>query len=88
MHPYKNHPIYAIAVSEPGKLWHSKGLIFPVDLNSTVEIKRLESFDLNFRTKKEAEAHALKLCRAWIDAQPSESEGGDQVPKRSSTEVA
>jgi len=88
MQPYKNHPIYAIGVSQPGKLWHPKGLIFPTDLNATLEIKRLELFDLSFRTEKEAEAHALKLCRAWIDAQPAESERGDSVPERSSTEVA
>ena len=33
------------------------------------EIKRLESPDLTFTTKKKAEEHALKLCRTWIDEQ-------------------
>ncbi|MGH7829702.1 MAG: hypothetical protein ACREP8_05945, partial [Candidatus Binatia bacterium] len=68
--------IYGIAVSEPGKQWRPKGLIFPTDPNSTVEIKRLEPADVTFRTKKEAEEHALKLCRAWIDEQKPESGSG------------
>ncbi len=76
MQPYKNHPIYGIAVSEPGKLWRPKGLIFAADLNSTLEIKRLEPADLTFATKKEAEEHALELCRAWIDGQESEPKSG------------
>jgi hypothetical protein len=73
--PYKKHPIYGIAVSEPGKLWRPKGLVFATDLNSTLEIKRLEPSGLTFGTKKEAEEHALKLCKAWID----EQESGDKV---------
>jgi hypothetical protein len=76
MPPYKNHPVYGIAVSEPGKLWRPKGLIFSTDLNSTLEIKRVEPSDLTFRTKKEAEDHALELCRAWIDGQESHSGSG------------
>jgi hypothetical protein len=72
MKPYKQHPIYGIAVSEPGRLWRPKGLVFATDLNCTLEIKRLEPADLTFRTKKKAEEHALKLCKAWIDAQESE----------------
>lgn len=76
MRPYKNHPIYGIAVSEPEKLWRPKGLIFATDLNSTLEIKRLEPADLTFTTKKEAEEHALELCRVWIDGQESEPKSG------------
>jgi hypothetical protein len=72
MRLYKNHPIYGIAVSEPGKRWHPKGLIFATDLNATLEITRLEPADLTYTTKKEAEEHALELCRAWIDGQESE----------------
>jgi hypothetical protein len=87
MQPYKNHPVYGIGVSQPGKLWHPKGLIFSADPNGTSMIKRLEHFDLSFKTEKEAEAHALKLCRAWIDAQPGEPERGKSVPERSSTEL-
>jgi hypothetical protein len=37
-----------------------KGLIFATDLNSTLEIKRLEPADLTFTTKKEAKEHALE----------------------------
>ena len=74
MQPYKQHPIYGMAVSEPGKRWRPKGLVFASDLNCTVEIKRLEPSDLIFTTKKEAEEQALKLCKAWIDAEESESQ--------------
>ena len=71
MKPYKQHPIYGIAVAQPGKLWRPKGLVFPTDLNCTLEIKRLEPADLTFTSRKKAEEHALKLCKAWIDAQES-----------------
>ena len=73
MSRYKQHPIYGIAFSEPGKLWRPKGLVFATDLNSTLEIGRLEPADITFTSKKKAEEHALKLCKAWIDAQESES---------------
>ena len=73
MRPYKNHPIYGIAVPKPGKLWHRRGLVFAPDQNSTIEIKRLEATDLTFTTKKAAEEQALNLCRAWIDGQSAES---------------
>lgn len=73
MKRYKQHPIYGIAVSETGKLWRPKGLIFATDLNCTLEIRRLEPADLTFTSKKKAEEHALNLCKAWIDAQESES---------------
>lgn len=74
MQPYKQHPIYGIAVSAPGELWRPKGLIFAQDLNCTLEIKRLEPSDLTFTSKKEAEAVALNLCKAWIDAEELEAE--------------
>jgi hypothetical protein len=73
MKSYKQHPIYGIAVSEKGELWRPKGLVFATDLNCTVEISRLEPADLTFTSKKKAEEHALELCKAWIDAQESES---------------
>ncbi len=77
MKRYKQHPIYGIAVSEPGKLWRPKGLVFATDLNCTLEIKRLEPANLTFTTKKKAEEHALELCKAWIDAQESELNTAD-----------
>jgi hypothetical protein len=43
-------------------------LIFEPDEKVT-EIKRLECADLTFTSKKKAEAHGLKLCRAWVDEQ-------------------
>jgi hypothetical protein len=73
MQPYKQHPIYGIAVPQPGKLWRPKGLVFAPDLNSTLELTRLEPSDLVFKSKREAEEEALKLCKAWIDAKESES---------------
>jgi len=73
MQPYKQHPIYGMAVSEPGKRWRPKGLVFAPDLNCTLEVKRLEPSDLIFTTKKAAEEQALRLCKAWIDAKESES---------------
>jgi hypothetical protein len=73
MRPSKNHPIYGIAIPKPGKLWHPRGLVFAPDENATIEIKRLESTDLNFTTKKAAEEHGLNLCRTWIDGQSPES---------------
>jgi hypothetical protein len=83
MQPYKQHPIYGMAVSEPGKRWRPKGLVFAPDLNCTLELKRLEPSDLIFTTKKEAEEQALKLCKAWIDAKESESDRGSEAPDSS-----
>jgi hypothetical protein len=71
MRPYTDHPIYGIAIPIPGKLWHPRGLVYAPDRDATIEIKRLESTELTFRTKKEAEEHALSLCREWIDEQGS-----------------
>ena len=73
MQPYKKHPIYGMAVSQPGRRWRPKGLVFAPDLNCTLEVKRLEPSEVNFTSKKEAEEQALKLCKAWIDANESES---------------
>ena len=68
MHQYRNYPVYGIAVRGPEKEWHCRGLIFEPE-DKVTEIKRLESPDLTFTTKKQAEEHALKLCRTWIDEQ-------------------
>ena len=68
MHQYNNHPVYGVAVRGAGKEWHCRGLIFdPAD--KVTEIKRLECADLTFATKGKAQAHALKLCKKWIDEQ-------------------
>ena len=76
MQPYKQHPIYGMAVSGPGKRWRPKGLVFAPDLSCTLEVKRLEPSDVNFTTKKEAEEQALKLCKAWIDEKEVVTERG------------
>jgi hypothetical protein len=56
----------AVPGAESG--WSCKGVIFEPEQKVT-EIKRFEFNDLTFATKKKAEAHALKVCRAWIDKQ-------------------
>ena len=78
MRPYKQHPIYGMAVSQPGRRWRPKGLVFAPDLSCTLEVKRLEPSDVIYTTKKEAEEQALKLCKAWIDAKESESQRTDK----------
>jgi hypothetical protein len=72
MQHYKNHPIYGFAVSERGMLWHSRGVIFDPK-HPTREIKRFECNDVICTSRKEAEEHALTLCRAWVDGLRSES---------------
>ena len=64
---YKKHPIYGVAVPRAGGGWHCTGLVFEPEQKVT-EIQRLECTDLVFQTKKQAEEHALTLCRSWIDA--------------------
>jgi len=65
---YKDHPIYGIGVRGPSDGWHCRGLIFDPD-DKVTEIKILEPGDLSFKTIAKAEAHALQLCRTWIDEQ-------------------
>jgi len=67
MLPYKGYPIYGVAVPQAGGGWRCTGLVFEPEQKVT-EIQRLECTDLIFQTKKQAEEHALKLCRSWIDA--------------------
>ena len=73
MSQYKGHPIYGIGVRGEGKEWHCRGLIFSSE-DKVTELKKLESAELTFTTKRKAEAHALKLCEKWIDLQSGESE--------------
>ena len=68
MSQYKEYPIYGIGVRGVGKSWHCRGLIFdPAD--KVTQIKKLEHAELTFKTVAKAEAHALKLCKSWIDEQ-------------------
>jgi hypothetical protein len=66
MQRYKNHPILGAAITGPGMLWGSRGLVFTPD-TPLREIKRLECADVICTSRKEAEHYALKLCMAWID---------------------
>ena len=66
MQLYRNHPIYALALPAPGKLWRSIGMVFSPEQPSK-EIKRLTCADVNCTSSDEAEEHALKLCQAWVD---------------------
>ena len=70
MYQYKDHPIYGIGIRGPEKKWYGRGLIFDAE-DKVTEIKRLESAELTFATKKKAEEHAVKLCKEWIDEQSS-----------------
>jgi hypothetical protein len=80
MHQYHNHPIYGIGIRGPGKKWYCRGLIFEPE-DKVTEIKRLECAELTFATKGKAEAHALKLCRTWVDEQRTRisSEEGKEI---------
>ena len=70
MNQYKGYPIYGVAIPAGEHGWCSRGLIFDRDQTQTIEIKRLESpVELNFKAKRQAEEHGLKLCREWIDEQ-------------------
>ena len=64
---YKSHPIYGVAVPAPEHRWYARGLVFDRDLNQTIEIKRIESNPLTFKTKKQAEKPGLELSKEWID---------------------
>jgi hypothetical protein len=68
MYQYKSHPIYGIGFRGPGKKWYCRGLIFDSE-DKVTEMKRLESEELSFATKRKAEEHAVKLCKGWIDEQ-------------------
>lgn len=68
MSNYKDHPIYGIGVPGSGKQWHCRGLIFSSE-DKVTEIKRLECGEIALATRGKAEAHALKLCKTWIDEQ-------------------
>ena len=75
MNRYNNHPIYGIGVRASGKEWYCRGLIFDPE-DKVTEIKRLESTEQTFATRKKAEEHALKLCKKWIDKQRGGIESG------------
>jgi len=74
MSRYKDYPIYGVAVPTPDHRWSSRGLVFDRDLNQTVEIKRIDSSDRIFKTKKQAEEYGLELCKEWVDKQPWRSD--------------
>lgn len=64
---YKGYPIYGVSVRAPENQWYSRGLVFDRDLNQTIEIKRIESTGVTFKTKKQAEKYGLALCKELID---------------------
>ena len=71
MSKYKDHPIYGVGVRGSEREWRCRGLVFDSD-DKVTEIKRLECAELSFATKSKAEAHALKLCKTWVDEQSGE----------------
>ena len=68
MPQYKGHPIYGIGVRGSGEGWLCRGLVFDPD-DKVTQIKTLEHAKLTFKTAIKAEAHALQLCKTWIDEQ-------------------
>ena len=72
---YKDHPIYGLGRRGIGKEWLCRGLVYNAEDKVTV-IKKLERAELSFETEEKAQAHALQLCKTWIDEQ-----GGDSASK-------
>ena len=68
MPQYKGHLIYGVGVRGAGEGWQCRGLIFDPD-DKVTQIKKLEHAELTFKTAGKAEAHALRLCKTWIDEQ-------------------
>jgi hypothetical protein len=68
MERYKNFSIRTSAFSTGG-VWHGRGIVLDPQTNLTTQLHRVETVgDLLFLSKEEAEAFALKLCKAWIDS--------------------
>ena len=65
---YKEHPIYGLGIRGAGADWHCRGLIYNAD-DKVTEIKKLERAELTFESEETAKAHALQLCKTWIDEQ-------------------
>jgi hypothetical protein len=47
--------------------WYAHGTVFDPGTKMLTELQRLECIDTIFLTKEEAKAHALMLCKSWID---------------------
>ncbi len=71
MAQYKDHPIYGLGRRGIGKAWLCRGLVYNAD-DKVTQIKKLERAELSFATEKKAQAHALQLCKTWIDEQSGE----------------
>lgn len=71
MSQYKDHPIYGFGRRGAGKEWLCRGLVFDAG-DKITEIKKLERAELTFETEEKAKAHALQLCKTWIDEQNGE----------------
>jgi hypothetical protein len=68
MERYKAYPIYATAEPTDGGAWCAIGVVYAPADKATVELKRLHTGGvIIFPTEKEAQEHALALCKAWID---------------------
>ena len=71
MPQYKGHLIYGVGVRGASEGWQCRGLVFDPD-DKVTQIKKLEHAELTFKTVAKAEAHALQLCKTWIDEQGGE----------------
>jgi len=65
---YRNLLISAIAVPVPkGKGWHARGVILSPCSKPIIELKRIETRNIIFRKKEDAQVCALHLCKDWIN---------------------
>jgi hypothetical protein len=68
---YKNYWIssYALLARGWGNEWYARGDVCIVEPNGhTLQVTRFEPTDI-FPSKEEAEAHGIKLAKAWVDEQ-------------------
>ena len=64
---YKNFSIRTSAVSAGG-VWHARGVVLDPQTKLTKQLYSVETVgDFTFLSKQEADAFALKLCKAWIN---------------------
>jgi hypothetical protein len=65
---YKNFSIRTSAFSGGG-VWHGRGIVLDCQTKVTEQLHSVQTVeDFLFLSKQEAEAFALKLCKAWIDS--------------------
>ena len=65
---YRNLLISAAAVPLPkGKGWRARGVILSPHDKPIIELKRIETRNIIFGKKEDAEVCAFHLCKDWIN---------------------